>query len=276
MLLFLKFKIPVTRIDRLTSYWYIRIILNLLLNSKIYHMKRIFIFSAFAILIFSSCRQVFGKRIRGNGSVKTETRTVGDFKAIEVNGAIDVYFKQDSSISVKVETDENLQEYVEVYVENNTVVVEPKDGSNLKPSKSIKVYISGPAVESLQASGASSIVTENQITIGELTVSLSGASDAEVNIKSPKVNVDLSGASTAIISGETKDLKVECSGASKAKCFDLLAENVKADLSGASDAQVFASVKIDAKVSGASDLKYKGNAAITQDVSGAGSVKKAD
>jgi hypothetical protein len=239
-------------------------------------MKKVFIFSALTILIFSSCRQVFGKRIRGNGSVKTETRNISVFKAIEVNGAIDVYFKQDSLVSVKVETDENLQEYVEVYVENNTVVVEPKDGSNLKPSKSIKVYVSGSFVESLEASGASSIVTENKVTVEALTVSLSGASDAEVKIKSPKVNVDLSGASTAIISGETKDLKVECSGASKAKCYDLLSENVNADISGASDAQVFASIKIDAKVSGASDLKYKGNAAITQDVSGAGSVKNVE
>lgn len=239
-------------------------------------MKKVFIFSALVILIFSSCRQVFGKRIRGNGSVKTETRNISDFKAIEVNGAIDVYYKQDSLVSVKVETDENLQEYVEVYVENNTVVVEPKDGSNLNPSKFIKVYVSGPFVESLEASGASSIVTENKVTVEALTVSLSGASDAEVNIKSPKVNVDLSGASTAIVSGETKDLKVECSGASKAKCYELLAENVEAGLSGASDAQVFASVKIDAKVSGASDLKYKGNATVTQETSGAASVKKVE
>lgn len=239
-------------------------------------MKKIFIFSALAILIFSSCRQVFGKRIRGNGSIKTETRTISDFKAIEVNGAIDVFYKQDSVISVKVETDENLQEYVEVYVENNTFVVKPKDGANLKPSKSIKVYVSGPAVELLKAGGASSIVAENKITVSELTLRISGASDVDVNVKAPNVNVDLSGASTAIITGETKDLKVACSDASKAKCYELLSENVIADLSGASDAQVFASVKIDAKVSGASDLKYKGNATVSQETSGAAGVKKAE
>ena len=45
-------------------------------------------------------------------------------------------------------------------------------------------------------------------------------------------------------------------------------------MSGAGDAEVFASVKLDVEVSGASDVKYKGNAAVSQDVSGAGSVKK--
>jgi hypothetical protein len=77
-------------------------------------------------------------------------------------------------------------------------------------------------------------------------------------------------------SGETKDFRVDCSGASKAKCFELLTETTYVDLSGASDAQVFASIKIDAHISGAADLKYKGNATVTQDVSGAGSIKKVD
>ena len=58
-------------------------------------MKKVFILSILAILVFSSCRQVFGKRIRGNGSIKTEIRNISDFKAIEVNGAIDVYYNQD-------------------------------------------------------------------------------------------------------------------------------------------------------------------------------------
>ena len=45
-------------------------------------------------------------------------------------------------------------------------------------------------------------------------------------------------------------------------------------MSGACDAEVFASVKLDVKASGASDVKYKGNAAVSQHVSGAGNVKK--
>jgi viroplasmin and RNaseH domain-containing protein len=239
-------------------------------------MKKILFILLAIILVSPSCRYVSGKRVRGNGSIKTESREINNFRAIEVSGAIKVLFKQDSVISAKVEADENLQEYVEVYMEKNSIIIEPASGYNLRPSKSIRVYISGPKIEYFQVSGASSITTENKITTEELAIDLSGASDADVEVKSPKISAELSGASSVFMSGETKDFRVDCSGASKAKCFELLTETTYVDLSGASDAQVFASIKIDAHISGAADLKYKGNATVTQDVSGAGSIKKVD
>jgi hypothetical protein len=53
--------------------------------------------------------------------------------------------------------------------------------------------------------------------------------------------------------------------------------NAHVKLSGASGAEVFASVKLDANASGASHVKYKGNPAeVGQSVSGAASVKKAE
>ena len=58
--------------------------------------------------------------------------------------------------------------------------------------------------------------------------------------------------------------------------MDLLTENTRVDISGASSADVFASVKLDVQASGASGVKYRGAAAVTQDVSGASNVKKVD
>jgi hypothetical protein len=90
------------------------------------------------------------------------------------------------------------------------------------------------------------------------------------------VNVDVSGASSVTLKGETRDFIVEGSGSTDVKCYELLAESTRVDISGASSAQVFASVKLDVDVSGAADVKYKGNAVVNQQVSGAGSVKKTD
>ena len=66
-------------------------------------------------------------------------------------------------------------------------------------------------------------------------------------------------------------------GAGKAHCYELLSETTKVDISGAGDADVFASVKLDAQVSGAGSVTYKGGATnVAQQVSGAGSVKKVE
>lgn len=240
-------------------------------------MKRIFILSVFSLIIFSSCRQIFGKRIRGNGHIKTETRTAGSFSNIDVSGAFDVYVRQDSVSSIKVEADENLMEYIEVKAEGNTLNIRPKDNARLKPSKKIKVYVSNPSYKRFEASGACEIISEGNISSPDaITVDLSGSCDVNIDLKTPKVTAELSGSGTITMKGETKEFSVNGSGSTDIKCFDLLSENTTVEISGAGDAQVFASVKLDVHVSGAADVKYKGNATVTQSVSGAGSVKKVE
>ena len=80
-------------------------------------MKRFIIFSLLISMIFISCGYIGGKRIRGNGKIKTESRTTGQFNSVDVSGNIDVYVKQDSVSSVKIETDENLMEYMHITVD---------------------------------------------------------------------------------------------------------------------------------------------------------------
>jgi len=241
-------------------------------------MKKIFLFSVLPALIFNSCNIVGGKRIRGNGDIKTETRDERGFQSMEIGGAIKVFVKQDSAYSVKVEADANLQQHIETYMQKNTLVIRPENGHNLRPTNSIKVYVSGPSFRHFQVSGASSIRSESRIiSADELYIDLSGASSANMDIKSPRVGLEMTGASTATLTGETKELSVEGTGASHANCFGLLSENAKVDLTGASGAEVFASVKLDASATGASNIRYRGNASIVgQNVSGAASVKKAE
>ncbi len=240
-------------------------------------MKRIFLFSLLSVIIFSSCHHLFAKRIRGNGAIKTENRTVGTFTGVDVSGNIDVYVTQDSVASVKIEADENLLEYVQINANGGTLDIRAERGYNLKPSKSIKVYVSGPLFKRFEASGACDIYSQNRISNSEgIGIHLSGACDVTMEVNAPKVNADLSGAGTITLKGETKDLSIDGSGSTDMKCFDLMAENARIEISGAGDAQVYASMKLDVHVSGAGSVRYKGNATVSQEVSGAGSVKKAE
>lgn len=227
------------------------------------------------IVLAASCHNVFGDKIKGNGNIKAESRTAGIFSSVDVNGSLDVYVRQDSACSVKVEADENLMEYIIIKTEGDVLVIEPRDGYNL--SGRIKIYVSSPVFKRFEVSGASLIAAENILTSSEaIAIQVSGASDAKLELRAPKVSIDISGASTAIVKGQTKDLFIEGSGASNAKCFELLSENAEVDVAGASNADVFASVKLNAEASGASDVRYKGNAAVNQNTSGAGSIKKVE
>lgn len=240
-------------------------------------MKKIALFSLVILVFASSCREIAGRRIRGSGHVITENRSESGFNSIDVSGAIDVYVKQDSSTSVKVEADDNIVEYIEVHTNGSTLEIYTENNIRLKPSNKIKVYVTNPQYKGFQVSGASSIRSENEITSPDvLHVDLSGASEGRLELNAPKVSVNLTGASNANIRGKTKDFEGGASGASEIRGFDLLTENADVDASGASSIEIYASVKIAGQASGASSINYKGSAQSSVDKSGASSVNKKD
>ena len=239
-------------------------------------MKKIALFSLIILVFASGCREIAGERVKGSGHVITENRSTSDFNSIDVSGAIDVYVRQDSATSVKVEADDNILEYIEVHTEGSRLEIYTQNNIRLRPSNKIKVYISSPEYKEIEVSGASSVRCENEITSDVLDVNLSGASEGRLELNAPKISVNVTGASNANIKGKTKDFEGRASGASEIRGFDLLSENADVDASGASNIEIFASVRIDGQSSGASSVNYKGNAQSSVEKSGASSVNKKD
>jgi hypothetical protein len=240
-------------------------------------MNRLLLLAFSSLVIFSSCHFFHGEHIKGTGNVITQARSFSNFTGVDVSSSIDLYLKQDSSFSVKVETDDNLQQYVLIKVENGILKIKLPDNTSLDETGKLKVYVSAPLFKSMSASGACNIFSENALTSGEpVTIDLSGSCDVRLDLKAPKISAGLSGACNVMLKGEAKEFFVEGSGSSAIKCFDLMTEQTKIDISGSGEAEVFASVKLDIQTSGSSDVKYKGNAKVSQDISGSGSVKKVD
>lgn len=230
------------------------------------------------VMLMASCGFIGGERVRGDGNWQSQERQVGNFKDIKVSGAADVHLTQGESKPIRIEVDQNLLEYIEVYVEGTTLHVETRTGFNLDPSKDMAVYVTAPSFNEIKVSGAGNIVSESKINNpGPIDLRISGAGNIKVEVNAPKVGVDISGAGTATLVGETKDFDLDISGAGKARCFDLKAENAKVRISGAGNADVFASLKLDAHTSGAGSVKFKGKPTdVKSSKSGAGSIESAD
>ena len=225
-----------------------------------------------------SCHNFLGKRVRGNGNVQTEDRPVNEFKNIEVGGAAKVFISQGDHPSIKIEVDENLQPYVEVFQEGNKIIVRERSGFNLDPTGDLKVFVTAPVYNSIDVSGACDIIGETKISNPEnLEMHISGAGDMKMEVDAPNLSAEVSGSGSIDLKGQAKTVDLELTGAAHAHCFELLSETTKVDISGAGSAEVFASVRLDAEVSGAGSVDYKGNATtVDQHVSGAGSVHKAN
>ncbi len=231
-----------------------------------------------ALFLLSSCGFMGGERIVGDGNWKSEERSIGSYKDIQVSGAAGVHLIQGEAKPVRIEIDQNLQQYIEVFVEGGTLVVRTKSGINVDPSKEMAVFVTAPSFNDIQVSGAGSIVTDAKINNpGPINIGISGAGDIKVEVNAPKVGVDISGAGSATMVGETKEFDLGISGAGKARCFELKAETTTVRISGAGDADVFASLRLDANTSGAGSIRYKGKPAeVKSGKSGAGSIEAAE
>lgn len=239
-------------------------------------MKQIISLLLFSALLTCSCN-LFNERVKGNGNVITQERQVSGFQNLKISNAIRVVLTQESTFKVKVKADENLQRLIKTEVSGGALHIHQEDNTSLSPTEDIVVYISMPNVKDIDVSGASSLeVTGRLVSDEKVSIEVSGASKAIVNLRAPGVSLDASGASELIISGETKKVVVESSGASSVKALDLLAEEVKVNASGASNASVFGSVKLELDASGASEIRYKGSDVTTSNSSGASSINKAD
>jgi hypothetical protein len=240
------------------------------------HMSKYCFLAFFAILGLTSCR-FFGKRVNGNGIIKTEERPVSAFKQVEANGDIKLFVTQGDLKPVKIEGDENIIRYIEVTQQGDRIIIQTKHGITIHPSGDLNVYVTSPSYKSIEVSGASDIIGRNKVTSNdELSLQASGAGDIKMEVDAPKINAGISGSGSVNLKGQAKDLEIDLTGAGHAHCYDLLTENTKVEISGAGSADVYASVKLNASVSGAGNINYKGNASVSQQISGAGSVNKTD
>ena len=224
----------------------------------------------------TSCHHFLGKRIKGNGNVKTEDHNVSGFKNIDCDASADVYITQGEPAGVKVEGDDNLLPYIEINQEGDRLIIRERSHVNLDPTDGLKIYVTSPDFHAINASGAGDIVGQTKITSSdELNLRLSGAGDIRMEVNAPSVICTLSGAGSAYLKGQAKNVDIELSGVGSTHCFDLQAENTKVDVSGVGSAEVFASVKLDATVNGVGSINYKGNATdVSQHANGVGSIHK--
>ncbi|MEI6885584.1 MAG: head GIN domain-containing protein [Bacteroidota bacterium] len=211
--------------------------------------------------------------VHGDGKVVKQTRVVSSFDGIEISGAFDVYLKQGSIEEVIIEADENLQSIITAEVKGSTLMIDNKKPINHPTT--LKVYITFKDLKKIETSGAVDIVAENKITVNELGLSSSGASDVRMDISAKKLDLNTSGASKLRLSGSVTDVSADLSGAGDLYGFDLVCENFKIEISGAGKAQINVTKSIDAEISGAGSIHYKGNPTkVNQSVSGSGSIKR--
>jgi hypothetical protein len=228
-----------------------------------------------ALLIFSAFTGR-NEKITGNGNIKQEVRSQSPFKSISTSGNYNVYIQQGSKRDIQVEADDNLLPYIVTTVDGNELRINTKKGYNIKPTKTINIYVTVEELEGLNSSGSGGFYSKSSLKGDKVNFSFSGSTIVDMDLNSNALNVRISGSSKVNLKGNIPQTNYGISGSGNIDAFSLHSDNVKVQVSGSGKLDVFADKKLDISVSGMGNIRYKGNASLSQSSSGMSKVSKQD
>jgi hypothetical protein len=246
-------------------------------------------------LAISGCDEfiVEGRTLVGSGDLITTTYDLEDFDAVDISNAFEATVVQDDAFSVVTRVDDNIMEYLEVFVRGNTLVIQLTPMANLNiVGSTMEAEITMPALSEISLSGASRAAIsgfssedhfdvelsgasslEGDIEAGRVTLGTSGASGVMLALIGADVRIDASGSSEVVLSGSGEDAVIGASGASEIDLADFPIGDADIEASGASTVVVNPEGRLDVNASGGSMVRYRGNPTMGSiDTSGGASV----
>ncbi len=232
------------------------------------------------VLVFSAPADA---RTVGSGRAATETRSVGPFDAVAVEGAIDLVVRggaaPGATAQVQVEADDNLLPLVETVVENTargrTLVLRTQRGQSMSTRRGIVVTLGVATLKSIATAGSGDVRVE-ALKAPSLRLSIAGSSDARLSgLETDEFELRIAGSGNVVAGGHARRVSVSISGSGDADLGALVADDVQVRIAGSGDASVTANQSLDASVAGSGDVRYGGQpASVKLSASGSGTVSK--
>lgn len=178
-----------------------------------------------------------GKTIKCKGPVVTRSFAFDGFEKIVVNGSSDMEISQADVFRIDVIANEEVFDYLDYKVENNTLVIDTKDHVNIK-AEEYDIVLALPCLTSLEVNGAADVdMKQAYVSDKEMVITVNGAGDFDFNgITVPEFSIELNGAGDIEADGlDVGTLSIQVNGAGDV------------DLSGKAGSAIFS-------VSGAGDI----------------------
>jgi hypothetical protein len=192
--------------------------------------------------------------IRGNGIIKTESRSLPPFAIVDASGAFEIEWHTGTP-AVAVTVDENLLQYIRTSVVERTLQI--ADTERIWTRHKIKVSVTSPTLTGVKLSGACQF--------------------AGAQLAGDKFYIESSGATRVNANGNVTELVASMTGASRLDAESLQTRVAELSLTGASRADIAVAEKLQVAITGAGKVTYSGNpTSIQKDITGAGKISRRD
>ncbi|MFZ4476112.1 MAG: head GIN domain-containing protein [Saprospiraceae bacterium] len=211
--------------------------------------------------------------LRGEGSVRSENRTLGAFHAVEANFSGDVEVSMADQNAVTIETHENLLPHLKTEVKDGVLHI--YFDTNVSYIKDLKVRISTTTLDALTLGGSGSIRTMTALKLEQLKLKISGSGDIDAaQLEITNLGTEITGSGTIKVGGKTNEFKAIVSGSGDIIADQLNSGSCSAAVTGSGEIDCgLVQQTLDAEVTGSGDIRYGGTPRTNVDITGSGSVK---
>jgi len=239
--------------------------------------KTILTLSLFIIgsILLSACQLPFVDVVRGSGELVTQTRDVGTFDGIRLDGIGRLVITQGSRVSLEIQAEDNIIEELTSEVQGNTLVLGYQDQTWLRtiiPTKIVVYTLTVTDLSEVIFNGAGELEI-NALDTDSFSIEINGAAKIDIDeLTTDNLVVEIDGTGTVSIAGNTNTQDVNIQGAGNYQASDLKSSNTTITIAGLGNGTVWAIDSLDINIDGGGTVNYYGSPNITQDINGVGEI----
>lgn len=223
-----------------------------------------------AVLLLSSCNGF--DCINGSGNQVTESRDIGTFTRVETSGSLKIVLSQDSTSSVRILADDNIQKEIHTRLSGNTLKID-NEGSFCDAGP-ITIYLGSKDYQKIESSGSVEVLSEGILNLNELDLDLQGSSKVMLDLNVKSLRTSSSGSSEIVLKGQAGSHDLDMTGSSSVEALDFVVGEYRINSTGASKSRINVLNSLEVNSHGASEVEYKGKPSkIEKDNSGASAVR---
>ncbi len=218
---------------------------------------------------------VSAQKLKGDGDVTKETRSVSSFEILENDGVVNITLIQADIESVIVEADRNLLPVIITKVKDNTLFISTKEGAEIEKSTKLNVYVSFRDLKKLELNSVGNLSSQNQLKLNNLEIENNSVGNIDLNLDCNKLNIESNSVGNTVLTGKVNDFKIELNSVGNLKAFDFVAQTLNIESNAVGNAEVNSQKEISISQNGMGNITYKGDAIVKKlDRSGLGNVRK--
>lgn len=235
-------------------------------------MKKIKQFAAIVsmMLLLVSC-----SKMKGEGPVVSETRTVPQFTGLILKVPGQTILTQGPVFKVELLAQQNILDEIETVMTGSDLTIKfRKSNTNVRSHDEPVFKITMPFIDKAELHGSGNLNAAAVVDAELIDLLINGSGSMEFsNLQATEVLAKTNGSGKIRVKAGTTDrADLEISGSGDIEVADLVSREAEVHISGSGKVEVNASEKLKVRISGSGKVRYRGTPVISSEVSGSGSI----